>query len=319
MRTASIHLCRQWIGPTCAAAAVFSVVGGVGLIAAQLLRAPALPGLQGLAVVIGASAPVLGEWVVPLGGLAGLALLLARWRAEGDWTALQAAGLSGRTLVPGILAGGLVLALATGALAHLGAPWGRATLVDTLVHQVVPLPGRATSIGDLTLLPGRVDDDGLGDLFLAWGDGEHGLVAHAASGQLGESGQLVLLDGQVLGPAGHLAFGRLALPLPTAFGRPPPSAWPDRALAESGEPYHLALRYKRTIWPLASLLLLLLAVPGVLSGRSWTVPLSVVGWWAAVRVCDGLAASLGGLGSAVLPLVLLAVSTGWCWSRWEGR
>ncbi len=319
MRTASVHLCRQWIGPAGAATVVFTVVGGVGLIASQLLRAPALPSWAGLATVLGASLPVIGEWVLPLGTLAGLTLLLSRWRAEGEWTALQAAGLSGRHLVPAAVAGGLLLAVGTAALTHQGAPWGRATLFDTLVHQVVPLPGRATTVGDLTVLPAAVDNAGLIDLIVAGGEGEARWVAHAATGHLSEDRTLVLQDGAWLGRAGSLGFGRLVLPLPSVVARPPPSAWTDQALQGSSDAYHQALHHKRTTWPLAGVLLLLFAVPVTLVGRAWTVPLSVFGWWVVVRLADGLAATVGGLASAWLPLVLLAGVTMLTWQRWRER
>ena len=319
MRTASVHLCRQWIGPAGAATVVFSVVGGVGLIAVQLLRAPALPSWPGLAAVVGASLPVIGEWVLPLGVLAGLTLLLARWRAEGEWTALQASGLSGRHLLPAAVAGGVVLALGTSVLTHQGAPWGRATLFDTLVRQVVPLPGRATTVGDLTVLPAAADDAGLIDLIVTGGDAEGQWVAHAATGQLSQDRTLVLQDGQWLGRAGSLGFGRLVLPLPSVVARPPPSAWSDQVLSASPDAYHQALHQKRTTWPLAGGLLLLLAVPAALVGRSWTVPLSVFGWWVAVRLSDGLAGMLGGWLSAWLPLFLLSAVTVLAWQRWGER
>jgi hypothetical protein len=169
------------------------------------------------------------------------------------------------------------------------------------------------------VLPAAVEEDGLLDLIVAWGQGDDAWVAHAAAGQLGQDRTLFLQDGALLGAQGGLTFDSLALPLPAMTARPPPSAWPDRQLADSPEPYHQALRHKRTTWPLAGALLLLLAVPCTLTGRAWTVPLSVFGWWAAVRVCDGLVASVGGLTSALLPLGLLLAVTALTWRLWCER
>ncbi len=319
MRTASVHLCRQWIGPASAATTVFGVVGAVGLIAAQLLRAPAMPTAEGLARVAVACLPVLGEWVLPLGGLAGLALLLARWRAEGEWLALQAAGVSGRHLVAPALLGGLLLSGGTAALTHQGGPWGRATLFDVLLSQVALTPGKATTLGQLTLLPGEVDSDGLADLFVSHGQGSDLLVAHARTGALSPDRTLVLEHGTLWTDAGAAEFGRLTVPLPEASRRAAPSAWPGTELAASADPYHRALWHKRSVWPAAGAVLLLLALPCTLVGRGWTLPLAVVGWWAAVRVCDGLVVTLGGALAALLPLVALCGVTVAVWWRWEGR
>lgn len=319
MRTASAHLCQQWIGPACAATTVFGVIGWVGLVAVHLLRAPALPPAEGLARVALASLPVLGEWILPLGVLAGLTGLLARWRSEGEWLALRATGTAGRRLVPAVLAVGVALAAATAGLTHQGAPWGRAVIVDVLTRTVSPLPGRATALGGLTVLPGGTGDDGLTDLLLAWEGPDGVVVAAAEQGRLAVGSGLVLEWGAVLGPAGELSFDRLQVPLPPSAQRPPPSAWPGPELRASVDPYHRAIGHKRAVWPLATVLLVLLAVPGVLSGWGWTVPLSVVGWWALVRTCDGLAPLLGGLASALLPLVVLAGVAALAWQRWADR
>ncbi len=319
VRTATHHLCRQWIGPTSAATAVFAVIGGVGLVAAQLLRAPALPDGAGLRDVLLGAAPVLGEWVLPLGGLAGLVALLVRWRAEGEWLTLRAAGLGGRHLVPPVLACGLAIGGLTLALGHEGAPWGRATLFDVLVHQVSPRAGRATSVGGLTVLPGLSSGEDLHDLFLIYDGGEASLHAHAAIGRIAPDQGLQLEHGQALGEGFGLAFETLELPPPQATSRPPPSAWPGSQLAASDDPYHQAIGHKRSTWPVAAVLLMLLALPASLSGRAWTVGGAVVGWWVVVRTCDGLAPSLGGLGSALLPLALLGVATAWTWRRWGDR
>ncbi len=286
-----------------------------------MLRAPALPEAEGLFRVFLASAPVLGEWVLPLGALAGLTALLTRWRSEGEWLALQAAGIAGRHLVAPALSIGLVVGLGTAALTHHGAVWGRATLFDVLVHQVQPLPGRATSIGGLTVLPGTVEgvEDGLRDLLLAWEGPDGLLVASAAVGRLSQGRVLELEEGEVLGASGRLTFDRLQLPLPDSARRPPPSAWTGPDLARSSDPYLQAIRLKRNVWPLAGVLLLLLSVPLSLSGRGWTVPGAVLGWWAAVRACDGLALQMGGLGSALLPLLLLGGFSFWTWWRWSER
>jgi hypothetical protein len=299
---------------------VFSVVGGVGLVAVQLLLAPALPNPHDLIGVLFASMPVIGEWVVPLGAMAGITALLARWRREGEWVALQAAGISGGHLIPAALTLGIAVGIGTAFLTHQGAPWGRATFFDVLVHQIVPLPGRATSVGGLTVLPGSASEGGLQDLLLVWEHPEGLVVASAAQGQLGgDGGTLELLQGEVIGPQARLTFERLAVPLPQVSRMAPPSAWTDRALAESSDAYHHAIGFKRTVWPLASVLFVLVSVPWTLAGRAWAMPIVVLSWWTAVRICDGLAPIVGGLGSAVLPLILLTLATGWSWLRWASR
>ena len=82
---------------------------------AEALRAPVFPDLSTLAQIGLAAAPgVLGPGM-PLALAVGISAAARRQRADGEWTALRAAGVRGRAFLPGalVLALGAGLALAS--------------------------------------------------------------------------------------------------------------------------------------------------------------------------------------------------------------
>lgn len=314
---------RSWLGPAGAAAALVVAVGSVGFVVSRLLAAPVALTPASLGLVAAASLPAIASLALPIAAGLGTVALARRWQAEGEWVALQAAGVGIRNFLGPLL----LIAAATGgacyALSHHVEPAARAAAADALARGFELRPGRLIRAGPVALSAREVDGSALRGVFFALdGDGPP-RVGGAARGSLA-SGVLILEDGVLHdpGPPGiRVAFDRVELPIPEAGRRWELAERSDAALADlvarmeahgKRAEYERAVLEKRSAWPVAAALLTLLALP--LGLRGPTPPAAaLVGYWVMVRVCDQGSASLGGALAAWLPTLLLASLVGAAW------
>ena len=317
-------------GPTLAAFALLALAGGFLEAALLVLRAPVVPGPVDLARVVGAQAPSLAALLVPAALLAGVTVATGRWAADGTWTALRAAGVPARRLLPSLLLAGALLTLGTAVLTHVAAPAGRRAAARALAHaasEVRLVPGRFVPAGGAVI---HRDPDG--GLFLASGD----LAAFARSGGLTAEGDRVALaldDGVLEGPAGvqaAFARARVLLDLPRPDRRVEIEERSDgeiaaltaRMEADGRDPsYEATILWKRSTLPLLCLLLPLAALPLGLrwGGRPSHAMAVVVAVWSLVRIGDALCGAIGPPVAASLPLAGLACLSAGLWAGWRDR
>jgi lipopolysaccharide export LptBFGC system permease protein LptF len=316
---------------TGAALIALLAVGGVGLGAAEVLRAPATPDLAALGALALAIGPVVLGTGLPLAALVGVAAALGQWRDEGEWLALRSAGWGGRALLPALLAVALAVGAASWALNHWLEPAARAQIRHALREGLHPAPGRVLDLGATALVADEVDGERLRGLFFATEEGGGALVVGTAARGSLTTERLVLEDGLLHAPgdpALGVAFERAELPLALPGVRVELVERSDASLEAVIErmqadgrdaSYERAVLEKRSAWPLASALMVLLAGPLALGGRAWALGGAVLGYWAAVRGFDHAAASLGGAAAAWSPPLLLALACAAAWLGWRER
>lgn len=306
------------------------VVGIVGFVGARALQAPALPSGAALLTLAGCATPTVLGLVAPLACVVGLSGTLRRWRQEGQWTAVQAAGLGGRVL----LGPALGFALAVGGLcwvsAHHLEPAARAAARGLVTEALRPRPGVPLQIGTVTLLADAVDASGLTGVFFAvdgptWPRVGSARAASLAPGQLLLESGVVHLPGP---PQARVDFERLTLPLPVPDHRVELNERSDAALAaliarmeargrDAG--YERAVLLKRSAWPVAAALLVLICPPLALRRRALWPAVPIVAYWGLVRGLDAGARAVGGGVAAWLPVALLGLAVAWTWGRWRER
>lgn len=323
MPPASRMLLRVVAAPVAVCGLLFGLVGALGLVAVQLLQAPVTPEPVVAARLLAFAVPALASLGLPLAALTGTAAALVSFRRAGRWQALMACGGGSRGLIPGLLTLALGLGLATAASTHVLEPAGRAGARDALASRVLPRPGRLVTWGGLALQANTVEDDRLGEVFFAVDE----TVGTARSGEL-DDGVLTLRSGRTLAGDTLVEFDTLRVPLPGPDVRVELVERTDAALRELVErmerngkdaSYEESVLLKRTSWPVAAALLLLLAPPLVLGRRTPLLALGPLGYFAAVRGCDAVVAHLGAAGSAWLPVAGLALAVAVSWWRWRER
>lgn len=297
----------------------------LGLVATTVLRAPVLlrPGL--LPTLVALVLPGALNLGLPLAVMGGVAALLSRWREDGVWVALQAAGTQQRALLPGLILLALVAGGSCWVLGHRVEPAAQARLGAL---QVSPAPGRLLQLGELSLMAEASDGTRLQGVFFAWDKAGSTLLGRAERGTWGTDG-LVLeqvrahqpgepelrldLERLTLRPESRRVQGverddrslQALIQRMEARGR---DAWAERSLL-----------MRRDAWPAAAALLVLLAAPLALSGRSGALVLAPLLFWAAQRALDQLGAGLGPVLVAWGPSGLLGLGVLLAWVRWSLR
>lgn len=311
-------------------------VGGIGLGAVEVLRAPAAPDAAALGALALALGPVVLGSGLPLAALVGVVAVASQWREEGEWLALRAAGWGGRGLLPGLLTAALMVGASSWILNHQLEPAARSQIRAALREGLRPAPGRVLELGDAAIVADAIEHDPIeGDtmigLFFAREEAGGTLaVGSAARGRLvGDA--LVLEDGVFHAPgepALGVRFETATVPLELPLAKVELVERTDASLRRlvsrmesSGQNagYERSILSKRSAWPVASALMVLLAAPLALGGRAWAVAAAVLGYWAAVRGFDHAARSLGGVLAAWSPPGLLAVLTAAVWASWRDR
>jgi len=307
---------------------VLVTVGSVGVGAVELLRAPVMPPPDTLLRLLLASVPVVLGTGLPLAVLAAISSVLSRWEEEGSWLTLQACGLSGRALLPGLVLLGLGTAGASYALAHHLEPAARSSLRESLREGLLPVAGRPIDLGGGMVVAERVDGDQLRDVFFA-SDAE-GLVGSARSARF-DGDALLLSEGRAHAPGPPevaVSFEEARVPIQVPDARVElveRSTQRLRELVERMEQggrdatYERAVLTKRTAWPVSAGLFALLAAPLALRRRAHRVAAVVLGYWVAVRLCDGATTVLGGVVAGWTPTIGLGVLTLLTWMRWDER
>ena len=327
---------RRLLAATGAALVALLAVGGIGLGAVEVLRAPAAPDASALGTLALALGPVVLGSGLPLAALVGVVAVAGQWREEGEWLALRAAGWGGRGLLPALLTAALAVGASSWLLNHQLEPAARSQIRAALREGLRPAPGRVLELGDAALVADAIESDPVeGDtlvgLFFAWEEAGGTLaVGSAARGRLTDDA-LVLEDGVFHAPgdpALGVRFETATVPLALPSARVELVERTDASLgklvdrmeaAGKNAGYERSVLAKRSAWPIASALMVLLAAPLALGGRAWAVAVAVLGYWAAVRGFDHAARSLGGLAAAWAPPGLLLALTVAAWASWRER
>lgn len=313
-----------------AALVALLAVGGIALGAVEVLRAPVTPDAAALGALALALGPVVMGSGLPLAALIGVVTVASHWREEGEWLALRAAGWGGRGLLPALLIASLSVGAASWALNHRLEPAARSEIRAALREGVRPAPGKMLNLGGAAVLADAVEGDELRGLFFAREEAGGLVVGSAARGRIaGEA--LTLEDGELHAPgepALAVRFETATIPLEPPKSRVELVERSDEALAKlvarmeaagQNASYEQAVLSKRSAWPLASALMVLLALPLALSGRAWAVAAAVLAYWAAVRGFDHAAQSVGGLVAAWGPPGMLGAVTAAVWALWRER
>lgn len=332
--------------PVAAAATGGVAVVGLLLALGQALTTAAVapPPLGVLRLALALAPSVLGI-ALPVGLLFGLAAAARAWREGGDWLALAASGGAARSTLGPVLALGLVVGGLAAGISHGLEPLGRRDVRRTLAMASGELrlqPGRPLAVGDALVLAQQVEGRRLGEVRLAVGDAV--VVAH--QGALRGEGRVALAQGQAAGfeagaeagsdpvpgagpaAAWTLDFAQAELRLDVAPPRVELAertdaelAWIAQRLEAEGRdatPQRLALA-RRWSLPLSLPLLALLAVPlgarGASPGPVATV--TVLAWWAVLRISDQLAPAWGAGPAAAAPVLALALASGAAWWSWR--
>lgn len=323
---------RSLTGPGLTALALLVLAGLLLQLAALLLGAAVVPSPGVIMAVLPRLLPAVLELTLPVAFLVGLMVGFGRWREEGTWIALRAAGVGGRRLLGPTLALGLAMGLLTGLCAHQLAPQGRRAAARQLAaaaSAVELVPGRFLQLGDTVLH--RPDEGGL---LLAQGDAV--LLAQEADLEQREGGlQLRLGQGRLLsrGADGlELSFERASVPLPlhqagrrvelTERSGAELADLVERMRAQGRDPsYEHSILLKRTSATLLPLLLALLALPLALrwGGRPGHIMGVVLATWALQRIGDAGCLLLGPGLAAGLPALGLAALSALLWAGWRDR
>ncbi len=315
------HLLSRMLPPLGASLILTLALGALGLVAAQVLAAPARPSLQGLVQLAALAAPVIAGLAGPFAALVGLAAGLSIWRREGAWETLQAAGVRGRSLLGGLGGLALLVGLLGLASAHRLEPACRAQARELLTASLRPVPGRLVQLGPVTLRAERVTQQGYERLFIA----TEGLVGTAERGQLDASG-LRLSGARLLVGDTLVELEELELPLELPGARVELVERSDASLADlvqrmeqrgANPGYERAVLLKRTAVPLAMGLLVLAVGPLVLRGRAWMLAGLALGHWGLVRAGDKLLALHSAELAAWLPTLVVGALVAWIWLRWR--
>jgi len=306
-------------------------VGGLALGAAEILRAPARPGVDALGPLAAALAPVVLSTGLPLAALVGLVAGLGQLREEREWLAIRAAGWGGRGLLPGLLVLAALTAAASYALAHEAEPRARTALRKILREGLRPAPGRVVEVGGAVLVVDAVEGDAMRGVIFAWPDAEGRLIVGAAAGGAVADRSLELREGALHRPgqtALKLGFDEATLPLPGPGVRVELVERGDAALEGlvarmeakgKNAGYERAILEKRSAAPAGAAMMLLLAAPLALRGRGASVAAAVLAYWAAVRGFDHVAMRVGGVVSAWGPPALAAAAAAIAWLTWRDR
>lgn len=323
---------RSVAGPSLVALTLFAAAGLLLQAAGLLLAAPALPSPASTLGLVLALLPAALEHTLPVAFLVGLTVAYGRWHAEGTWTALRCAGVSGRRLVLPVLIPALLLTALTALTSHLLAPSGRRAAARGLTEAasaVELVPGRFVDIGGVVLHRPLA-----GGLLVSRGEAvllaEQGSLSARSDGLLLELEHGRLLD---LGdPTLSLSFATAAFPIPvSSTGRRVELA--ERSDAELAElvgrmrsrardpSYEQGVLLKRSTMPLLPLLLPLVALPLGLrwGGRPSHTMLVVVGTWTLLRIGDASSSLLGAHLAASMPLLGLTLAAGLLWAGWRDR
>lgn len=302
---------------------------GVSLMAGQaVLQSGLVPGLAGLCMVIGGLLPSVLAVALPVGVLAGLVAAGQAWAERGDWLAMMSSGLSGRVLLPGLLAAGALCGVGEAGLAHVLEPAGRRLVREAMITaagEVTLRPGQPAEVGGVLLHAARVEGADLGGLFIA----TEGAAMSAVSGRVA-GGVLSLTEGTAAGLTDDwtMTFAEAQLALRPATPRmehaersTPSLTGLIMRMEGEGRPAaveRLAL-YKRTALPLSLPLLAVLALPlGVRGVRPAAAATAVtLSWWAVMRICDQTVGSTGPILAAAIPPAALALAAAVAWLTWR--
>ena len=299
-------------------------------VVAEALRAPVLLDLSTLGRIGLAAAPAVLGPGLPLALAVGISAAARRQRADGEWTALRAAGVRGRAFLPGAL----VLALGSGALGwqlhHEIEPSARAALNEAARAGLRPRPNQLIQLGPVALIGAGVDGAALTDVRLMWERDGQQTVGWAARASWEPEG--VVLERGVLhhpeDPELRVDFGRAVLSAPQTSARVELVERSDaslRALITRMEArgrraeVERAWLYRRDAAPVAAAIIPILSLPLALAGRAAQIFLWVLLYWALNRLVDPLASALPGLVIAWTPTMALAVGAAWVWARWRDR
>lgn len=299
-------------------------------VAAEALRAPVFPDLPTLLRLGLAAAPTVLGPGLPLAVAVGLAAMARRQRADGEWTALRAAGVRGRSLLPAAM----ILALGVGGagwhLHHEVEPKARAALKEAARAGLRPRPNELVQLGPVALIGAGADGAALTDVRLMWAREGRLTVGWAARASWEPDG--VVLERGVLhypeDPELRVDFRRAILAAPQVSARVELVERSDdslRALIARMESrgrraeIERAWLYRRDAAPVAAAILPILSLPLAMAGRAERIFLWVLLYWALTRLMDPLASALPGLVIAWTPTAALALAAAWVWSRWRDR
>ncbi|MCK6525790.1 LptF/LptG family permease, partial [Myxococcota bacterium] len=253
-----------------------------------------------------------------------------RQRADGEWTAMRAAGVRGRALLPAAL----ILALGVGAVSwrlhHEVEPRARAALKEAARDGLRPRPNQLLQLGGVALIGAGVDGAALTDVRIVWEREGQLTVGWAARASWQAEG--VVLERGVLhhpeDPELRIDFGRATLSAPQTSARVELVERSDaslRGLIERMESrgrraeVERAWLYRRDAAPVAAAIIPILSLPLALRGRPERIFLWVLVYWALNRLVDPLASVLPGLFIAWTPTFALALGAAWVWAGWRDR
>lgn len=330
-----VALLRLVAAPALAAAATAILGLGTGALVLLLVQglgqSALLPAAGAVGLALAHLVPAALELVLPVGALAGSAVVGARLAERHALLGLAASGIRLRRLVGALFLVGLPLAGLQTVLCHEWAPRGRATARQVLQQGTAGLrlrPGEPTLVGRerVLLRAGSVSGSAWTDVFVA----TEGVVAAAARGRM-EAGGLVLEAGQAAPVPDRLwtlRFARAELRLAPAAARV--------ELDERSSP-HLrdliarmrgngrSVESERLVWlkrfTLPAMVPLLVVGAFAAGARTRRPGVVVAGfsaaWWVGLRLADKGADLTGAGGAAALPMVLLVALTVMLWRTWR--
>ncbi|MAY81711.1 MAG: hypothetical protein CL930_13145 [Deltaproteobacteria bacterium] len=308
------------------------IVASVVLLTGQaVVQSEFVPSLSGLFLIAVGFLPEMVAVFSPVALFFATVTTARLWSEGGDVMALGASGRSTQRLIPACCLAGFLIAAGVGLCTHVLGPLGRGVVRSALVDAVEELqlrPGQPVPVGDGVLRVASEQEGAVNDVFYASGE----LVVWAPKGRFDAQGEVLLEDGQAmkLDEAWKMEFDRARASLvPDQVGihnfeRSSRSLiglierMESRGVDASKE--RLVL-YKRTVLPLSVPILALLGLPlGARFRRpAWLTVGAVLGVWAIQRLGDHVVVDVGPSGTALLPLVVLGLSTLSVWTRWRLR
>ena len=329
-------LSRSWLNGLLRPVLVgwFGLVGVALLVVVSqvLIRVPVVPSLRGVGVIGVGLLPEVGAMMFPVALFFGVVGLARSWTDGGELTALNAAGLGARRLLPILLLVGGLGGVIVGVLAHGVAPAGRAMAREAISQAGSTLrlqAGRPAWMGETMIMAGSAESEDLHTVFLAQGD----VVAIAPTATLAGDGVVELAEGSAVGLGSEpwsMSFQRLVLPIRIPAPRVHSFDMEHDRLTDliskmedQGKSPHSErlVLLKRTTLAMGTPLLVLLALP-LGAARRMAMPAAVgtvLGLWAVQRAGDHLASLWGAAPSAALPLVVLSIAVVVTWGRWSSR
>ena len=311
--------------------AIAAVIAGVRCLGAEAV----VPDMATFGALTILAIPISWSIVLPISGLAGYVLALARWVDEGSWTGISAMAKSGRSLLPSAIFTGVLVAMATASMTLWLEPAARRQARHQLLGASADYslsPGVTIDIGGIALRASAMEGPWARDLLFS----NDAVVGMARRGRLVTTNQglaLELEQGSMVAlsqPPTRISWDRWVRPLPPRRPAKPQiheqSTPALRTQAQNTEQlglnphYEWAVYWKRFLHPLAVLLLPMAMMPlAIRRRRALAMGGMCIAYLLAVRLGDTLAFGLGGILAATSGPLFVTVAGLVLWWLWRDR